>query len=64
MKADELVTFNYTGDTKDITLLSKLSKKYKVEAIFNLTMRTNSNIYKNVHENVIDMEILDALKGE
>lgn len=61
MKTDESVTFNYTGDIQDITLLSE---KYKVEAIFNPTMRTNSNMYKNVHENVIDMEILDALKGE
>ena len=61
MKTDKSVTFNYTGNIQDITLLSE---KYKVEGIFDQTMRTNSDIYKNVHENVIDMEILDALKGE
>lgn len=33
-----------------------------VEAIFDLAMRTNSDIYKNVHENIIDMEILEFLK--
>ncbi len=61
MKADKSVTFNYTDNTQDVT---SLPEKYKVETMFGPTMRTNSNMYKNVHENVIDMEILDTLKGE
>lgn len=53
-------------DKYNYRLIIPANADYDIEinAIFDLAMRTNSDIYKNVHENVIDMEILDTLKGE
>lgn len=45
-----------------LTIPTNADYDINIEAIFDLAMRTNSDIYKNVHENVIDLEILEFLK--
>ena len=64
--------FKYSPDTISIVSVDKYhyqliipaNADYDIEinAIFDLAMRINSDIYKNVHENIIDLEILEFLK--
>jgi hypothetical protein len=45
-----------------LTIPAQADYDIEVNAIFDLASRNNSDIYKNVHENIIDLEILEFLK--
>jgi hypothetical protein len=45
-----------------LTIPANADYNITIEAIFDLPMRLNSDLYKNVRENIIDLEILEFLK--